>query len=298
MSNRPNPNIAIAAFALAALLVAGGSNPAAYGAENGSAAVHATGSVMGEGVAGMPPVGRSHSAGPSGPGSERNVLANSDLTHGAGNSPDHWRTGGWQESPSVTGYDWLHSPGSEPELVINNFQPNDARWIQSLSLGPGWYHVSAQARTENVPSNAAGASVSLDEDSINSLDLTGTTQWRRIGFYLKVGRRGADVDIALRLGNFGSLNTGRAFFREPEAMKIAALPAGAAPVFDLAAIRRAMMPKPVGHLWTLFATAALLLIVAAAGWVLYGSGELAPAPAPPRAERRRQGERARRDARN
>lgn len=215
-----------------------------------------------------------------------NLLANPELTRGAGKSPDHWRTGGWKEAPTVTGYDWLHSPGSEPELVVTNFQPNDARWIQSLSLGPGWYYVSAEVRTEQVLADAAGASVSLDEDGINSSDLRGTTDWQKLGFYLKVGAHGADIDVALRLGNFGSLNRGRAFFRKPNVVKVAPPPTNA-PIFDLAVIRKGEAAPPIGHLWTLIATFVVLAILAVAGWILYGMGELAPAPPPPRAERRR-----------
>ncbi|HZO82939.1 MAG TPA: hypothetical protein VFB33_14675 [Candidatus Binataceae bacterium] len=220
---------------------------------------------------------------PGGP----NLLANSDLTRGAGKSPDHWRTGGWKEAPTVTGYDWLHSTGSEPELVVTNFQPNDARWIQSLSLGPGWYYVSAEVRTEEVPSNATGATVSLDEDGINSTDLRGTTDWRRLGFYLRVGAHGADVDVALRLGNFGSLNSGRAFFRKPSVVRVAAPPPEATPVYDLAAVRKAEAAPPVGRFWTLIATFVLLGILTVVGWNLYGADERATAAPPPRAERRR-----------
>lgn len=226
-----------------------------------------------------------------------NLLANSDFSRGAGRSPDDWRTAGWKEAPSVTGYDWLHSPGSELELVVTNFQPNDARWVQSLSLGPGWYYVSVEARTENVPSDEAGASISLDEDSINSPDLRGTTDWQRLGFYIEVGKHGADMDIALRLGNFGSLSTGRAIFRNPSLVKVAAPPAGATPVFDLVAVRRGEAAPPIGHLWTLIATFVLLALVAAAGWHLYGSGDLAPAAPAPRAKgRRRSGRSAQRPA--
>ncbi len=224
-----------------------------------------------------------------GPEAGGNLLANADFSRGAGKSPDDWRTAGWKEAPSVTGYDWLHSQGSEPELVITNFQPNDARWVQSLSLGPGWYYVSVEARTEQVPSNEAGATISLDEDGVNSPDLRGTADWQRLGFYLKVGKHGADIDVALRLGNFGSLNTGRALFRKPSVAKVAAPPAGATPVFDLVAVRRGEAAPPIGRQWTLIATFVLLALLAAAGWYLYGAGELATAAPAPRAERRRQG---------
>ncbi|MFZ1119167.1 MAG: hypothetical protein WAN81_02970, partial [Candidatus Binataceae bacterium] len=129
---------------------------------------------------------------PAGP----NLLSNGDFATGSGKAPDNWRTGGWNESPAYTSYDWLHAAGSEPELVVTNLQPNDARWLQSLSLGPGWYYVGAEARTEGVPPNASGASVSLDEDSVNSADLHGSADWQRLSLYLKVGAHGADIDVA------------------------------------------------------------------------------------------------------
>lgn len=227
---------------------------------------------------------------PAGP----NLLSNGDLATGSGKSPDNWRTGGWNEAPTVTSYDWLHTAGNEPELVVNNLQANDARWLQTLTLGPGWYYVGAEARTEEVPSNAAGASVSLDEDGINSPDLHGTADWQRLGLYLKVGAHGADIDVALRLGGFGSLNTGRAFFRKARVVKLDALPTNATPVFDLSAVRKGLVTPPVGKPWTLVAVFVLLAITAIIGWKIYGADDLAPAlvraqppPSLPRSERRR-----------
>ncbi|HVB80237.1 MAG TPA: hypothetical protein VNE82_09890 [Candidatus Binataceae bacterium] len=257
------------------------------------------------GAAASPPVGTagatsvagaSPTAGPGAPGAPagRNLLSNGDFAHGSGKSPDDWRTGGWNESPSVTSYDWLHSAGSEPELIVNNLQPNDARWLQTLTLGPGWYYIGAEVRTEDVAPNAAGAYVSLDEGDINSPDLHGAAGWGRLGLYLKVGTHGADVDVALRLGGFGSLNTGRAFFRSARVVKLDALPANAAPVFDLSAVRRSLVAPPVGRPWTLVAAFVLLAVMAVVGWRVYGADDLASAPAGtppppslPRSERRR-----------
>jgi dolichyl-phosphate-mannose-protein mannosyltransferase len=223
-----------------------------------------------------------------------NLLSNGDFTTGSGRSPDGWRTGGWYEAPAVTSYDWVHAPDSEPELVVYNLQANDARWLQTMALGPGWYYIGAEARTEDVPPSAAGASVSLDEDSINSPDLHGAAGWQRLGLYLKVGAHGADVDVALRLGGFGSLNTGRAFFRKARVVKLDELPANAAPVFDLSAMRKSLVAPPVGKPWTLVAVFILLTIAAAIGWKIYGADDLAPAPvrtepprSMPRSERRR-----------
>jgi hypothetical protein len=278
--------VAWIAIALAAAPVVIVTNGNAAGEPSGSAAIAGATSPTPAALAETPKAGR-------------NLLSNGDFSHGSGKSPDNWRTGGWKEEPSVTSYDWLHSSGSEPELIVNNLQANDARWLQTLSLGPGWYYIGAEARTEDVPSNAAGASVSLDEDSINSPDLHGIGDWQRLGFYLKVGPHGADIDVALRLGGFGSLNTGRAFFRKASVVKIEALPIGASLVFDLSAIRRTLSAPPVGKPWTLPAAFVLLAILGIVGWNIYGPAELAPAksqppPSLPRAERRRRQDGARR----
>jgi hypothetical protein len=278
--------VAWIAIALAAAPVVSVTNGNAAGEPSGSAAIAGATSPTPAALAETPKAGR-------------NLLSNGDFSHGSGKWPDNWRTGGWKEEPSVTSYDWLHSSGSEPELIVNNLQANDARWLQTLSLGPGWYYIGAEARTEDVPSNAAGASVSLDEDSINSPDLHGIGDWQRLGFYLKVGPHGADIDVALRLGGFGSLNMERAFFRKASAVKIDALPAAASPVFDLSAIRRGLAAPPVGKPWTLPAAFVLLAILGIVGWNIYGPAELAPAksqppPSLPRAERRRRQDGARR----
>jgi hypothetical protein len=232
-----------------------------------------------------------------------NLLSNGDFATGSGKAPDNWRTSGWNESPAYTSYDWLHAAGSEPELVVTNLQPNDARWLQTLSLGPGWYYIGAEVRTEGVPPNASGGSVSLDEDSVNSPDLHGAPDWQRVGLYLKVGAHGADIDVALRLGGFSNLNTGRAFFRKARVVKLDALPANAAPVFDLTAVRRSAVAPPIGKPWTLVAAFMLLAVMAVAGWTIYGAEDSAPAPAPiktqpppslSRGERRRRKDSARR----
>jgi hypothetical protein len=276
------------------IAIAGAAAPVAI-MSNSNAGGDPTSSAAAAGAASSTPAALAES-----PTGGPNLLSNGDFSHGSGKSPDDWRTGGWKEDPSVTSYDWLHSPRSEAELIVNNLQANDARWLQTLSLGPGWYYIGAEARTEDVPSNAAGASVSLDEDGINSPDLHGTGDWQRLGFYLKVGSHGADIDVALRLGGFSSLNTGHAFFRKASAVKIDALPRGASLVFDLSAIRRTLASPPVGKPWTLAAAFVLLAILGIVGWKIYGAAELAPAkaqplpPSLPRAERRRRQDGARR----
>jgi hypothetical protein len=219
------------------------------------------------------------------------VILNGDLGHGSGTQPDHWRTEAWINEPSACRFNWARPTWvGAGELEVQNLKPNDARWVQSLSLTSGWYYLSAEIRTENVGREKTGADISLLEDGIVSPDLRGTSNWTRVGFYLKVGRRGADVEVALRLGGFASLNTGRAYFRHVSARRLAELPPAprAGPVYDLGQIRKESASAPIGSPFSLAATLAILLLIALWGWRTF----LSPPRRPSRAEARRQAKEA------
>lgn len=219
------------------------------------------------------------------------LLLNGNLAKGSGGQPDEWRTEAWINDPAACSFHWTHPPAGGPgELEVEAVKADDARWMQSLSLGAGFYYFSAEIRTEQVGQQDNGANISVMEDGIMSSDLKGTTGWTRVGFYLKVGSKGADIDVALRLGGYGSLNTGRAFFRNASALRIDSLPAGAQPVYDLEAIRKAAEPVPVGSPISLAATFLGLAMVAWLGWRMIAQQP----PKTTRAEVRREAKRAQR----
>ncbi len=205
-----------------------------------------------------------------------NKLLNGQFTKGAGNSPDHWRTEGWDQKPEVSTYRWHQAEQGGPgQVEIDSVRPNDARWMQSLSLGAGWYYFSVDARTVDV-GKEAGATLSIMEDGITSQELKGTSGWTRIGLYLKVGGMGADIEMALRLGGYSSLNTGQAFFRDASLMVVPAPPHNAEHVFDLAAIRKASQAQPIGRAWTLVVVFMMLGGTAYYGWQLYSEATIRP----------------------
>ena len=204
-------------------------------------------------------------------GAAQNLLQNGNFAKGSEDQPDEWRTEAWINTPDAFACHW-HPPqnGAPGELEVDNLQANDGRWMQPLSLGPGWYQLSADIRTENVSTKEDGASISIMEDGIMSPEIRGTTGWQRVSLYLKVSGKGADVDVALRVGGFASLNTGRAFFRNATLVAVDALPAKAAPTFDLASIRKEAAPVPLGKHWSMVLTVAALIAIACLGWFLYG----------------------------
>lgn len=223
--------------------------------------------------------------------STRELLHNGDLSKGSGGSPDDWRTEAWINEPSACEFKWTRpAAGGAGELEVNAKKADDARWMQSRSLGPGNYYFSAEIRTEDVGQQNSGATISVMEDGIMSPEVKGTTGWTRVGFYLKVGAKGADVDIALRVGAFGSLNTGRAFFRNVSGVKLDAIPNGAQPVYDLDDIRKQAEPVPEGSPLSLAAAFIVLAAIAYAGWKIVA---IEP-PKVTRAEARREAKKAQR----
>ena len=168
--------------------------------------------------------------------SPANAFVNGDLSEGSGDTPK-----GWQSSPAQPGLSrlrWNRPQGDRPgELEIDNIQPNDAHWSQTVHLKPGWYHFTTSIRAEGVPSTNAGANLSAIEDGIISVPLVGTTDWQTAGFYLRVGKGGAEIALACRLGGFSSPNAGKAFCRDLKGTKIDEPPANAGPRYDLDQIR-------------------------------------------------------------
>jgi hypothetical protein len=226
----------------------------------------------------------------------KNLFNNGNFQRGSGNSVDGWRTDGWIQTSGTTDYLWISPQNGEPgQIELVSHSENDARWVQQVSLRGGWYYISAEAKTHDALPFKYGANVSVLEDSITSATLTGDHDWQRVGLYLKIGRHGADVDIALRLGGYASLTRGEAFFRDARVVQVAGPPPGAPYVYDLSAIRKQEMPPPIGQPWSLVATFAFLAACAAAGWWMMQ----APVPVRAqsvRAERRRASRKARRRA--
>jgi hypothetical protein len=215
-----------------------------------------------------------------------NLLQNGDFAVGSGDSVDEWRSDAWILTAGTTDYVWMRpQAGHGGEVEVDTHRDNDARWVQQVSLTPGWYYISAEARTVGVQRTFTGANVAVLEDGISSVDLRNDSDWRRLGFYLKIGPQGADVDVALRLGGYMNLTRGRAFFRDARVEQVSGLPAGADRVFDLDEIRKEEVTGPVGHTWTLVVTLIALVLLASVGWRMLDASGMAPAATADRAKR-------------
>ena len=87
-----------------------------------------------------------------------------------------------------------HANQQQPgEVELFTHKDNDARWKQPVTLAPGWYEFSVEARTEKVLRFFTGVSISTLDNGVMSTDLKGDNDWTRLNFYLKVGPRGAQA---------------------------------------------------------------------------------------------------------
>ena len=149
----------------------------------------------------------------------QNLLRNGDFSEGSDMRPDAWDVESWVLRPTTT-FAWIAPQDGNPgSLEISCGLKDDARWTQSLKIGPGpaIYFVGAEVRTENVNDQLGGAFVTLSYEGMVaavSEDVSGTTDWGRIGFLVRIPEKTYDVEVKLRLGGMLAFTTGRAFFRE------------------------------------------------------------------------------------
>jgi len=161
-----------------------------------------------------------------------NLLLNSDLTSGGGETPDHWRR---QPSAATFAFEWLRSNGLPGQLMVTNSDTTFAQlgavpyWSQKVNLDPGWYYLSAGALTQDYTGGAGAMLIVCDQPrtSNESGEANGgpeadtvcgktfslhTTGWQRLATYIKVDRPDRAFDIRLAIGPRSGATKG--YFRD------------------------------------------------------------------------------------
>ena len=103
-------------------------------------------------------------------------------------------------------------------VVLTNMVANDSRLCQTVSVeANACYRLSAEIRTTSVE-YGTGANLSIDNYSVDgtycySENLFGTEAWRTVSLYFRTGVEQTSVNVALRLGGYGTTATGSAEYR-------------------------------------------------------------------------------------
>jgi hypothetical protein len=119
-------------------------------------------------------------------------------------------------------------------LRITSSRPNHARVIVPVAVTPNAaYRFRAMARSSGADPGQAAAVLGLDGAYTVTGSVRSDDRWQPLELFLKVGSR-THLDLTLGLGHFGQLNGGTADFDAVTVTRVAAVPADAAVVADLA----------------------------------------------------------------
>ena len=159
---------------------------------------------------------------------EGNLLRNGRFTAVTGGMPDGWETGMWVTSPGASFLEAAEVDGV-PCALVENAAPNDARFEQTVKVRPNsTLRLSARVRAEGC-GGGMGANVSFLGVYGNSEDLRDTAgEWETVELYGRTGDGMNEVTVCVRLGGYGSENTGRAWFTDVSLEEVAEAPVGAA----------------------------------------------------------------------
>lgn len=145
---------------------------------------------------------------------------------------DAWHTGDINSRMTIQ-QDIVHN-GTHAAL-IENLQPNDAKYVQKVTVDADTlYKLSAYVRVDYADPGAKGANLSVLGITDTSVDLQATNgAWQLVEMYGKTGKSQKELQVAVRLGGYGSLSKGKAYFDDVSLTKAAAAPSGTA-VINLA----------------------------------------------------------------
>ncbi len=114
-------------------------------------------------------------------------------------------------------------------IEIENVQANDAKWVQTVQVKPRTvYRLSGWVKADGIGDGHTGANLSILDTFAVSKDVKDTLgQWQKLELVGYTDRNQTEIQIAARLGGYGSLNTGTAAFDDISLEPLTNVPAGA-----------------------------------------------------------------------
>ncbi|MUT67657.1 phospholipid carrier-dependent glycosyltransferase [Paenibacillus sp. NEAU-GSW1] len=169
----------------------------------------------------------------AGEGAGPNLLQNSDFEQAdpadAG-APLNWTKDVWVQGDDATRFGLetgdTHAGGSA--IVIENLQPNHAKWVQKLAVEPdSYYHVTGWVKVSGTDAAMMGANLFVMDVGFEFPQLKDTAgEWKQLEFYGKTGPKQKELRVAASLGGYNSLNVGKALFDDLSMNKVESLPEG------------------------------------------------------------------------
>lgn len=196
---------------------------------------------------------------------EEELLINGGFDGEEGALPDEWRSEAWYSGADDMLVELLSEDGNSV-LHIVNYIDNDVRLCQTIEVEPNsCYRLSCRIKTDGVD-GGAGANVSIVDSLATSSALLGTADWQTVELTGVTGDDQTTLTVAARIGGYGLLSFGEAWFDDFSVVRLDEPPDGAAS-FSLAeagsgeaAVEGAMPGAALIVLCTAVSAAALVFV--------------------------------------
>ncbi|MBP3656996.1 MAG: phospholipid carrier-dependent glycosyltransferase [Clostridia bacterium] len=166
---------------------------------------------------------------------EGNLLRNADFSQVTDGMPDGWTPGMWVTSAGVSFLEAATMEDGSPAVLVENAALNDARFEQTVAVRPeSVYRLSVRVRAEGCDPARIGANVSFLGIYGTSEDVHDTQGGvETLTLYARTGKGQTEATVCLRVGGYGSENTGKAWFAGAELVQVEDVPMGMT-VLDIA----------------------------------------------------------------
>ena len=147
----------------------------------------------------------------------------------ANDMPEGWSREMWHTDAGISQL-YVDADGYEGNCIaVVNADANDARFSQTIPAEPdSVYRFSCMVKAEGCGDGGYGATLSFKDCfsySESVLDTNG--EWREVSVYGRTGADQTEITLYARVGGYGMLNNGRAWFDNIEVVKLDEAPAGA-----------------------------------------------------------------------
>jgi dolichyl-phosphate-mannose-protein mannosyltransferase len=190
---------------------------------------------------------------------EENLLRNGDFEQGPITNPVNWRAeNGATDAQSYFGLTDKKVHGGKYALMIKSDNPNDARMFQTVNVKPNtYYRFSGWIATENVATDLTGAILSLWGIWDTTPTLNGTLDWTYRELNFKTHASQNQVELLARLGMWGNVVTGTAYFDDLSLTELTSAPPAFAKLIAPGESNSNQPPKSGINLWLIL----ILLII-------------------------------------
>ncbi|MBQ6374903.1 MAG: phospholipid carrier-dependent glycosyltransferase [Clostridia bacterium] len=160
---------------------------------------------------------------------DENLIENGDFSRMDGSLPAGWQKEMWYTDAGISLLTVEEDGYEGPCISVANVDENDARFAQTVSVEPDTlYRISAMVKAEGVDPDGLGATLSIGDIFVYSTGLYDTHgAWEYVELYGRTDSDQTSLRLFCRVGAYGTLARGRAWFDDVEMVKVEDVPAGA-----------------------------------------------------------------------